>query len=215
MCFRYDFSSVSNFEEIKDIQQIKTFKIDNSPMIVKFDKKLDIQSHIPINEIELLCSKAKTKIDMDKLIYEKRSSFDSEIVEILDPEEKLFENKNLPQTDLYNANLEKLSLIASETKNPNSTFLLKKIIFDENPALLNKSDRQEIYEIVRERLLTEGFTYFTNLKEAKDNLVFEKKQRLNESNEDIFQSYEYYLEHLTEYFESPTINNANKFNLIG
>ena len=71
---------------------------------------------------------------MDKLIYEKRSSFDSEIVEILDPEEKLFENKNLNQTDLYNANLEKLSLIASETKNPNSTFLLKKIIFDENPA---------------------------------------------------------------------------------
>lgn len=213
--YGYDLSSVSNFEEIKDIQQIKTFKIDNSPMIVKFDKKLDIQSHIPINEIELLCSKAKTKIDMDKLIYEKRSSFDSEIVEILDPEEKLFENKNLHQTDLYNANLEKLSLIASETKNPNSTFLLKKIIFDENPALLNKSDRQEIYEIVRERLLTEGFTYFTNLKEAKDNLVFEKKQRLNESNEDIFQSYEYYLEHLTEYFESPTINNANKFNLIG
>ena len=212
--YGYDLSLVSNIDEINDIQQIKTFKIDNSPMIVKFDKKLDIQSFLPTNEIELLCSKAKTKIDMDKLIHEKRSSFESEIVEIQDPEEKLFENKNLPQTDLFNANLEKLILIANETKNPNSTFLLKKIVFDENPALLNKSDRQEIYEIVRERLLTEGFTYFTNLKEAKDNLVFEKKQRSNESNDDIFKSYEYYLEHLTEYFESPTINNSNKFNLI-
>ena len=209
--YGYDLSLVSNTDEINDIQQIKTFKIDNSPMIVKFDKSLEIQSNIPINELDLFSAKAKTIVDMKKLIDQKRNSFGNDIEEILDPEEKLFENNNISQTELYDANLEKLIFIANNTKNPNSAFLLKKIIFDEDPSILINSDRQAIYEILRERLLTGGFTYFTNIREAKENLFFEKKQRLNENNKAIFDSYEYYIEKLGKYFESPSMNTSNKF----
>ena len=209
--YGYDLSLVSNIDEINDIQQIKTFKIDNSPMIVKFDKSLEIQSNIPINELDLFSAKAKTIVDMKKLIDQKRNSFGNDIEEILDPEEKLFENNNISQTELYDANLEKLIFIANNTKNPNSAFLLKKIIFDEDPSILINSDRQAIYEILRERLLTEGFTYFTNIREAKENLFFEKKQRLNDNNKAIFDSYEYYIEKLGKYFESPSMNTSDKF----
>ena len=84
---------------------------------------------------------------------------------------------------------------------------------DENPNLLNKTDRQAIYEIIRERLLTEGFTYFTNLREAKENFIFEKRHRLNENNKAIFESYEHYLKKLCSYFNSPNISALDRFNL--
>ncbi len=211
--YSYDLSSVSNIDQINDIDKIKTFKIDNSPMIVSFDKNFELQSSIPSNELEFLSFKARSEIDLNKLIDQKRSSFSSDDVDVIDPEEKLFENINIPQNDLQNANLEKLILIANSTKNPNRAFLLKKIVFDENPNLLNKTDRQAIYEIIRERLLTEGFTYFTNLREAKENFIFEKRHRLNENNKAIFESYEHYLKKLSSYFNPPNISALDRFNL--
>ena len=98
-------------------------------------------------------------------------------------------------------------------ENPNKAFLLKKIVFEENPDLLSNSDKQSIYEILRERLLTNGFTYFTNIAEADADQQQMRKTRLSQENKHVFESYNEYLKQLNDYFSNPTFAHQSKFQL--
>ena len=111
------------------------------------------------------------------------------------------------------ADLQKLIQIAENTKNPNNSFLLKKIVFEENPELLSKSDKQSIYTILRERLLDNGFTYFTNIAEAQMHYDQLKKSKINQENQHIFHSYGDYLKQLYNYFSNPNFIHKSKFQL--
>ena len=133
--------------------------------------------------------------------------------EIFDPEEKIFEPSNINDQDLITSDLQKLIQIADQVENPNKAFLLKKIVFEENPDLLSKSDKQSIYEILRERLLTNGFTYFTNIAEAEADQQQMRKTRLTQENKHVFESYNEYLKQLNDYFSNPTFAHQSKFQL--
>ena len=91
--------------------------------------------------------------------------------------------------------------------------MLKKIVFEENPELLSKSDKQIIYEILRERLLTNGFTYFTNIAEAETDQQQMRKTRLTQENKHVFESYNEYLKKINDYFSNPTFAHQCKFQL--
>ena len=210
--YAYNLSDVKDLEGLSDFKMIKTFKIDNNPMIHEYRENLPINSKCGFSDLNSLITKS-IKSDFDQLINNRKESFQNDADEIFDPEEKIFEPSNINDQDLISSDLEKLIQLADQVENPNKAFLLKKIVFEENPELLSNSDKQSIYEILRERLLTSGFTYFTNIAEAEADQLQARKTRLNQENKNVFESYNEYLKQLNDYFSNPTFTHQCKFQL--
>ena len=210
--YAYNLSDTKDLESFSDFKLIKTFKIDNNPMIHEYNENLPINSKCGLSDLKSLVTKTN-KSDFDQLINQRKESFQDDLDEIFDPEEKIFEPTNINDQDLISADLEKLIQIADKVENPNKAFLLKKIVFEENPDLLSNSDKQSIYEILRERLLTNGFTYFTNIAEADADQQQMRKTRLNQENKHVFESYNEYLKQLNDYFSNPKCAHKYKFTL--
>jgi hypothetical protein len=183
-------------------------------MIQELNEDLPINSKCEIKDLKRTDKKPSSSVDFDLLINQRKESFQNDPDEIFDPEEKIFEPTSINDQELINADLQKLSQIAEEVENPNNAFLLKKIVFEENPELLSTSDQQSIYEILRERLLANGFTYFTNIAEAEADQNHVKKERLNEENKHVFESYKEYLRQLNDYFSNPRFTHKYKFTLV-
>ena len=144
-------------------------------MVHEYNESLPINSECGLSDLKGLITKTN-KSDFDQLINNRKESFQNDADEIFDPEEKIFEPSSINDQDLITSDLQKLIQIADQVENPNKAFLLKKIVFEENPDLLSNSDKQSIYEILRERLLTNGFTYFTNIAEADADQQQMRKQ---------------------------------------
>ena len=210
--YAYNLSDVKDLEGFSDFKMIKTFKIDNNPMIHEYKEDLPINSKCGLSDLNSLITKTN-KSDFDQLINSRKESFQNDADEIFDPEEKIFEQTNINDQELISADLQKLIQIADQVENPNKAFLLKKIVFEENPELLSNSDKQSIYEILRERLLTSGFTYFTNIAEAEADQLQARKTRLKQENKNIFESYNEYLKQINDYFSNPTFTHQCKFQL--
>jgi hypothetical protein len=147
------------------------------------------------------------------LIDQRNKNFQNNLDEIIDPEEKIYEPTIIYENELMTADLQKLIQIAKNAENPNNAFLLKKIVFEENPELLSKTDKQSIYTILRERLLHNGFTYFTNISEAQTHYDQLKKTKINQENQHIFDTYSDYLKQLYNYFSHPNFIHKSKFQL--
>jgi len=211
--YAYNLSDVKTADDLNDFKLIKTFKVDQNPMIQELNKDLPINSNCEMKDLNELVKTTNSSIDFDLLINQRKESFQNDPDEIFDPEEKIFEPTSINDQELINADLQKLVQIAEESENPNNAFLLKKIVFEENPELLSTSDQQSIYEILRERLLTNGFTYFTNIAEAEVDQHQMKKTKLNQENKHIFESYIEYLKQLNDYFSNPTFTHQYKFQL--
>ena len=210
--YAYNLSDVKDLEGFSDFKMIKTFKIDNNPMIHEYKEDLPINSKCGLSDLNSLITKTN-KSDFDQLINNRKESFQNDADEIFDPEEKIFEQTNINDHELISADLQKLIQIADQVENPNKAFLLKKIVFEENPELLSNSDKQSIYEILRERLLTRGLTYFTNIAEAEADQLQARKTRLKQENKYIFESYNEYLKQINDYFSNPTFTHQCKFQL--
>ena len=181
-------------------------------MIHEYKEDLPINSKCGLSDLNSLITKTN-KSDFDQLINSRKESFQNDADEIFDPEEQIFEQTNINDQELISADLQKLIQIADQVENPNKAFLLKKIVFEENPELLSNSDKQSIYEILRERLLTSGFTYFTNIAEAEADQLQARKTRLKQENKNIFESYNEYLKQINDYFSNPTFTHQCKFQL--
>jgi hypothetical protein len=212
--YAYNLSNVKTADDLNDFKMIKTFKVDQNPMIQELNEDLPINSKCEMKDLHELAKTSSPAVDFDLLINQRKESFQNDSDEIFDPEEKIFDSTSINDQELINADLQKLSQIAEEVENPNNAFLLKKIVFEENPELLSTSDQQSIYEILRERLLTNGFTYFTNIAEAEVDQNQVKKVRLNEDNKHVFESYNEYLKQLSDYFSNPTFTHKYKFTLV-
>ena len=210
--YSYNLSDVKDLGDFSDFKLIKTFKIDNNPMVHEYNESLPINSECGLSDLKSLVTKTN-KSDFDQLINQRKESFQNDADEIFDPEEKIFEPSSINDQDLITSDLQKLIQIADQVENPNKAFLLKKIVFEENPDLLSNSDKQSIYEILRERLLTNGFTYFTNISEAEADQQQMRKTRLTQENKHVFESYNEYLKQLNDYFSSPTFAHQSKFQL--
>jgi hypothetical protein len=212
--YAYNLSNVKTADDLNDFKMIKTFKVDQNPMIQELNEDLPINSKCEMKDLHELAKTSSPAVDFDLLINQRKESFQNDSDEIFDPEEKIFDSTSINDQELINADLQKLSQIAEEVENPNNAFLLKKIVFEENPELLSTSDQQSIYEILRDRLLTNGFTYFTNIAEAEVDQNQVKKVRLNEDNKHVFESYNEYLKQLSDYFSNPTFTHKYKFTLV-
>ena len=210
--YAYNLSDVKDVEDFSDFKMIKTFKIDNNPMVHEYNEGLPINSKCGLSDLNSLVTNTN-KSDFDQLINTRKDSFQNDVDEIFNPEEKIFEPSSINDQDLITSDLQKLIQIADQVENPNKAFLLKKIVFEENPELLSNSDKQSIYEILRERLLTIGFTYFTNIAEAEADQLQARKTRLNQENKNVFESYNEYLKQLNDYFSNPTFTHQCKFQL--
>ena len=210
--YAYNLSDLKDPEDFSDFKMIKTFKIDNNPMVHEYKEDLPINSKCGVSDLNNLVTQTH-KSDFDQLINDRKQSFQSDSEEIFDPEEKIFEPTGINDQELVAADLQKLIQIADQVKNPNKAFLLKKIVFEENPELLSNSDKQSIYEILRGRLLTNGFTYYTNIAEAEADHQAMRKTRLNQENKHVFESYNEYLKQLYNYFSNPTFTHQCKFQL--
>tara|TARA_B100001059_G_scaffold212431_1_gene227461 strand:+ start:76 stop:1503 length:1428 start_codon:yes stop_codon:yes gene_type:complete len=208
--YAYNLSDVKDLEGFSDFKMIKTFKIDNNPMLQEYKEDLPINFKCGLKDLNDLVNKT-IKSDFDQLINERKESFQDDLDEIFDPEEKIFEPSSINDQDLISSDLTKLIQIADQVENPNKAFLLKKIVFEENPDLLSNSDKQSIYEILRERLLTNGFTYFTNIAEADADQQQMRKTRLSQENKHVFESYNEYLKQLNDYFSNLTFTHKSKF----
>jgi len=210
--YAYNLSDIKSLEGFSDFKMIKTFKIDNNPMIQEYKEELEINSKLRLSDLNDLVNKTN-KSDFNQLINNRKEGFQNDADEIFDPEEKIFEPSSINDQDLISSDLQKLIQIADQVENPNKAFLLKKIVFEENPELLSNSDKQSIYEILRERLLTIGFTYFTNIAEAGADQYQMRKTMLNKENKHVFESYNEYLKQLNDYFSNPTFTHQCKFQL--
>jgi len=209
--YAYNLSDVKSLDDLNDFKMIKTFKVDNNPMIQEFNEGLPINFKCEIKDLKELSNKPSSSVDFDLLINQRKESFQNDPDEIFDPEEKIFEPTSINDQELINADLQKLAQIAEGVENPNNAFLLKKIVFEENPELLSTSDQKSIYEILRERLLTNGFTYFTNIAEAEADQHQMRKTRLTQENKNVFESYNEYLKQLSDYFSDQTFKHKSKF----
>ena len=209
--YAYNLSNVKTADDLNDFKMIKTFKVDQNPMIQELNEDLPINSKCEVKELNELTKTSSSSVDFDLLINQRKESFQNDPDEIFDPEEKIFEPTSINDQDLINADLQKLAQIAEGVENPNNAFLLKKIVFEENPKLLSTSDQQSIYEILRERLLTNGFTYFTNIAEAEADQLQMRKTRLTQENKNVFESYDEYLKQLSDYFSDQTFKHKSKF----
>ena len=209
--YAYNLSNVKTADDLNDFKMIKTFKVDQNPMIQELNEDLPINSKCEVKELNELTKKSSSSVDFDLLINQRKESFQNDPDEIFDPEEKIFEPTSINDQDLINADLQKLAQIAEGVENPNNAFLLKKIVFEENPKLLSTSDQQSIYEILRERLLTNGFTYFTNIAEAEADQLQMRKTILTQENKNVFESYDEYLKQLSDYFSDQTFKHKSKF----
>lgn len=209
--YAYNLSNVKTADDLNDFKMIKTFKVDQNPMIQELNEDLPINSKCEVKELNELTKTSSPSVDFDLLINQRKESFQNDPDEIFDPEEKIFEPTSINDQELINADLQKLAQIAEGVENPNNAFLLKKIVFEENPELLSTSDQQSIYEILRERLLTNGFTYFTNIAEAEADQDQMRKTRLTQENKNVFESYNEYLKQLSDYFSDQTFKHKSKF----
>jgi len=209
--YAYNLSNVKTADDLNDFKMIKTFKVDQNPMIQELNEDLPINSKCEVKELNELTKTSSPSVDFDLLINQRKESFQNDPDEIFDPEEKIFEPTSINDQELINADLQKLAQIAEGVENPNNAFLLKKIVFEENPELLSTSDQQSIYEILRERLLTNGFTYFTNIAEAEADQHQMRKTRLTQENKNVFESYNEYLKQLSDYFSDQTFKHKSKF----
>ncbi len=210
--YAYNLSNVTDLKSFSESKMIKTFKIDNNPMIQEYKDNLPINSKYKLNELTNLVSKIN-RSDFLVLIDQRNKNFQNNLDEIIDPEEKIYEPTIIYENELMTADLQKLIQIAKNTENPNNAFLLKKIVFEENPELLSKTDKQSIYTILRERLLHNGFTYFTNISEAQTHYDQLKKTKINQENQHIFDTYSDYLKQLYNYFSHPNFIHKSKFQL--
>ena len=209
--YAYNLSNVKTADDLNDFKMIKTFKVDQNPMIQELNEDLPINSKCEVKELNELTKTSNPSVDFDLLINQRKESFQNDPDEIFDPEEKIFEPTSINDQELINADLQKLAQIAEGVENPNNAFLLKKIVFEENPELLSTSDQQSIYEILRERLLTNGFTYFTNIAEAEADQQQMRKIKLTQENKNVFESYDEYLKQLSDYFSDQTFKHKSKF----
>lgn len=211
--YAYNLSNVKTVDDLNDFKMIKTFKVDQNPMIQEPNEELPINSKCEMKDLNKLENKSSQSVDFELLINQRKESFQNDSDEIFDPEEKIFEPTSIIDQDLINADLQKLLQIAEKVENPNNAFLLKKIVFEENPELLSRTDKQSIYTILRERLLDNGFTYFTNISEAQAHYDQLKKTKINQENQNIFASYSNYLKQLQNYFSEPNFIHKSKFQL--
>jgi hypothetical protein len=210
--YAYNLSNVTNLKSFSKLTMIKTIRIDNNPMIQEYQDDLPINSKYGINELNDLVTKIN-RSDFLELIDQRNKNFQNDLDEVLDPEEKIFEPTSIYENELMTADLQKLIQIAKNTENSSNAFLLKKIVFEENPELLSRTDRQSIYNILRERLLHNGFTYFTNIAEAQTHYDQLKKTKINQENQHIFDSYSDYLKQLYDYFSDSNFIHKSKFQL--
>jgi hypothetical protein len=210
--YAYNLSNVTDLKSFSESKMIKTFKIDNNPMIQEYKDNLPINSKYKLNELNNLVSKIN-RSDFLVLIDQRNKNFQNNLDEIIDPEEKIYEPTIIYENELMTADLQKLIQIAKNAENPNNAFLLKKIVFEENPELLSKTDKQSIYTILRGRLLHNGFTYFTNISEAQTHYDQLKKTKINQENQHIFDTYSDYLKQLYNYFSHPNFIHKSKFQL--
>jgi len=210
--YAYNLSNVTDLKSFSESKMIKIFKIDNNPMIQEYQDDLPINSKFRLNELNKLLTKIN-RSNFLELIDQRNKSFQNSSDEIIDPEEKIFETTSIHETELMTADLQKLIQIAENTDNPNNSFLLKKIVFEENPDLLSRADKQSIYTILRERVLDNGFTYFINISEAQAHFNHLKKTKINHENQHIFESYSDYLKQLYDYFSEPNFIHKSKFQL--
>ena len=210
--YAYNLSNVTDLKSFSEPKMIKTFKIDNNPMIQEYKDDLPINSKYELNELNNLVTKIN-RSDFLELIDKRNKNFKNSSDEIIEPEERIFEQTSIYDNELMTADLQKLIQIAENTDNPNSSFLLKKIVFEENPELLSRPDKQSIYTILRERLLDNGFTHFTNISEAQMHYDQFKKTKINQENQHIFDSYSDYLKQLYNYFSHSNFIHKSKFQL--
>ena len=210
--YAYNLSNVTDIKSLSKSKMIKTFKIDNNPMIQEYKDDLPISSKFRIDKLNELVTKIN-RSDFLELISQRNKIFINDTDENIDPEEKIYEPTSIHDNELMIADLQKLIQIAENTENPNNSFLLKKIVFEENPELLSRADKQNIYTILRERVLDNGFTYFTNISEAQAHFDHLKKTKINKENQHIFESYSHYLKQLRNYFSEPNFIHKSKFQL--
>ena len=98
--------------------------------------------------------------------------------------------------------------IALSIKEPNASFILKRLIFDENPSILSKDDFKKIHKELHDRLVINQERPFTTIPEAMTQIdtEFSKIEDGDDENKEekisILRDYNKYLTFIEKYFSN-------------
>tara|TARA_B100000674_G_C37822388_1_gene906476 strand:- start:563 stop:1141 length:579 start_codon:yes stop_codon:yes gene_type:complete len=135
--------------------------------------------------------------------------------EIIQPEEMIHSPRSsqIEKVTYQKYNQDELKKITEQSNIDLLSYFAKRILFEENPFALTQEDREFIYSKNRERLFTEGNTYFHNIAEARDNLDSVKKDYLKHTEQEnkILDSYDEYLDAVVAYYKNESFNHDRRF----
>ena len=93
--------------------------------------------------------------------------------------------------------------IALKVKEPNASFILKRLIFDECPEILLEEDFKSIHNVLHDRLVINQERPFTTIPEAmKEVDDWKSKEDVTDKEIKILDEYDTYLKYMERYFSS-------------
>ena len=101
--------------------------------------------------------------------------------------------------------------IALTVKDPNASFILKRLIFDECPEILLEEDFKLIHNELHDRLIINQERPFTTIPEAmKEVDDWKSKEGITDKQINILDEYDVYLKYMEEYFSSKNAKPLKK-----
>ena len=201
---------------------IKRIKLNNFPLVMDWDEKLlDLSSIPPKETLEKTADQYHLNtlllddIRLDFQIKEFDHKMDEVNNEVVQPEEMIHSPRStqIKQISYNKYNSDELKKISEQGNVDLYSYFAKRILFEENPFALTQEDREFIYSKNRERLFTEGNTYFHNITEARENLENVKKDCLKHTEREnkILDSYDAYLDAVEAYYKNESFNHDRRF----
>jgi len=93
--------------------------------------------------------------------------------------------------------------IALTVKDPNASFILKRLIFDESPEILIEEDFKKIHNVLHDRLVINQERPFTTIPEAMKEIDdWKSKEEITDKEIQMLDEYDTYLKFMENYFSS-------------
>ena len=212
----------SNTSQDQPNKYIKKIKLNNFPLLMDWDETLLDATQHQSKEIlktiadqyylnSLLLEDAKLDFEVKEFDH-KMDEMNNEIIQ---PEEMIHSPRSsqIEKVTYQKYNQDELKKITEQSNIDLLSYFAKRILFEENPFALTQEDREFIYSKNRERLFTEGNTYFHNIAEARDNLDSVKKDYLKHTEQEnkILDSYDEYLDAVVAYYKNESFNHDRRF----
>lgn len=122
-----------------------------------------------------------------------------------------FKEQTIFQNFHIESNWKEKYKIALTVKDPNASFILKRLIFDECPEILLDNDFKEIHKEMHERLVINQERPFTTIPEAMKEIDdWKSKEDINDRHTKMLDEYDIYLKFMENYFSTKNAKPLKK-----